>query len=88
VFAALSPKCFLYRTKSRVFSWLALLAYAMYLTHKQIIHIIKEFLSDSYIDENSLFLICFIASILGAFLLYFLVELPFLKLRGKILNKE
>ena len=87
VLGAISPSSFLYRFKSGVLTTIAALSYAVYLTHKIIIHVTQELLAGDALarDSNAMFLICTVTSLLGAFLLNRLVEKPFLKLREKLL---
>jgi peptidoglycan/LPS O-acetylase OafA/YrhL len=87
VLGAISPSSFLFRSQSKVSATLAAWSYAVYLTHKIIIHVTQDQLAGDAIakDGNGMFLICIFTSLLGAFLLNQLVEKPFLKLREKLL---
>ena len=66
VMAAASPDCFLYRYNNPVIARIAVLSYALYLTHKIIIHITQEQLVQMSIDKDSnlMFLLCILTSIL------------------------
>ncbi len=87
VLGAISPTSFLFRFQSKVSAKIAALSYAVYLTHKIIIHVTQDQFTGSIIgkDGNGMFLICISTSLLGAFLLNQLVEKPFLQLREKLL---
>jgi len=90
VLAALSPSCVLYRYSSRFTTWIATLSYAIYLVHKQLIHLAHVaahhygFGDDSY----ALFAICMLISLLGGWLLHLAVERPFLRLRDRWLSRS
>jgi peptidoglycan/LPS O-acetylase OafA/YrhL len=90
VLAALSPSCILYRYSSRITRQIATLSYAIYLVHKQLIHLTHVvahhygFGDDSY----ALFAICIVISLLGGWLLHLVVERPFLRLRDNWLSRS
>jgi len=85
---AISPSCFLFKLNSRVTTFIATLSYALYLTHKGVIHIIQEFLKDTLdVNSNTMLIICIITSLIAALLLNLIVEKPFMKLRKKVLEK-
>ena len=88
--AAVSPSCFLYRLRSRVTSNIAALSYALYLTHKGIIHLMQQQLPRWGIagDSNLMFFLCIGAALLGALVLRVTVERPFLRLRDRFLQKK
>lgn len=81
--ASVSPVSLL--SKMRGFGFIATLAYSMYLTHKEMIHLDQKYLS-RYIGSNDwiALLVYFATSFLAATALYLAVERPFLKLREKI----
>ncbi len=87
VLGAISKNSLLFNSKSRITTFLAAMSYAVYLSHKGIIHITQELLQ-AFIekDSNSMLVICLISSIATAFALNFLVEKPFMKLRKKLLQ--
>ena len=72
-------------SKARGFGWIATLAYSMYLTHKEIVHLDRIYLLH-YVESRTwlAFAIYFATSFLAATLLYLAVERPFLRLRDKI----
>jgi peptidoglycan/LPS O-acetylase OafA/YrhL len=88
--AALSPSCFLYRYSSPVTALIARLSYAIYLTHKQLIHLTHEVLSRHGIDNDSYlsFWICVAICLIGGWILHLLVERPFLRLRDRLLTRR
>jgi peptidoglycan/LPS O-acetylase OafA/YrhL len=90
VLGATSKGSLLYKFKSTVTSGIAGLSYAIYLTHKMVIHVTQELVPKLlHIDENSnwMLCICIVSCLAGAWLLNRMVEKPFLKLREKLLSK-
>jgi peptidoglycan/LPS O-acetylase OafA/YrhL len=87
VLAALSPTCILYRYPSRLMRRIATLSYAIYLTHKQLIHLTLGVLKTHGIGEDTYtaFGICIGVALLGGWLLHHTVERPFLHLRDRLL---
>jgi peptidoglycan/LPS O-acetylase OafA/YrhL len=67
------------------FGFIATLAYSLYLTHKEIVHLDHLFLL-RYVEAGRwlALLIYFTTSFLAASLLYLLVERPFLRWREKL----
>lgn len=90
VAAAVSPSCFLYSAKSRVTYFIATLSYSIYLSHKGIIHVTQAYFSQHGVaaDGNLMLIICLITCLLGAIILHYSVEKPFLYLRDKILRER
>lgn len=88
VLGAVCPSSFLYKWNSKLTTFIATLSYAIYLTHKGIIHLTHLLVKEYPIDPNLLLLLCVITCILGAYLLNLAVEKPFLKLRDKVLVKQ
>lgn len=88
VLAALSPSCFLYRHSSRITGLIATLSYSIYLTHKQLNHLVHLFLEKQGFEKDGypIFWICIVVSFLGGWLLHLVVEKPFLRLRDRILT--
>jgi peptidoglycan/LPS O-acetylase OafA/YrhL len=88
VLGAISPTSFLYKFKSAITTKIATLSYAIYLSHKILIHITQEQFSKLDIEEDSgwMFLICIITCLAGAWLMNIIIEKPFLKLRNRILK--
>jgi peptidoglycan/LPS O-acetylase OafA/YrhL len=89
VAAAVCPNCILYKFKSTVTSQLATLSYAIYLTHKMVIHVAQNLFYRFGVDKsgNLMMLICLICVLLGAIVMRFVVEKPSLRLRDRILNR-
>ena len=86
VVGAISPSSFLYKWNSKISTLIATLTYALYLTHKGIIHITHQLLADFTIDNNLLLIISFTNCIGFAYLLNITIEKPFMKIRNKIIN--
>lgn len=86
VLAALSPNTLLHRIKIPGAMMLATWSYAIYLTHKQLIHITHSVLAYWSIGEFSIITIIIevLISLTAGWLLYTCIETPFLKLRDKI----
>ena len=89
VLGAISPVTFLYKINSCTSTKIAALSFAVYLTHKIIIHQTQEQFAKLGIaqDNNLMFLICIVTCSLGAFLMNEVIELPFLKWRSKLLAR-
>jgi peptidoglycan/LPS O-acetylase OafA/YrhL len=87
VLGAVCNTSFLYKVKSYVTARIAALSYAIYLSHKIVIHLTQQHLAAFNIkkDGNLMFAICIITSLLAGYLLNLIVEKPFLKLRERIL---
>ena len=87
VVAAISPSCILYRLNSKISSRIAILSYSIYLSHKGIIHLTQLFGSKWGIAENGhlMFFICIVTTVLGALMLRYAVEKPFLRIRDYVL---
>ena len=88
VIAAISPSCFLYKWNSKATSFIATLSFAIYLTHKGVIHITHQLLQDYEIDGNVMMLICTATCTLFAYLLNIIVEKPFIKLGRKFIKSS
>ncbi len=90
VFAALSPSCILYRIRWKVSTLIAALSYGMYLCHKFLNHLMQGPLDAWGLakDGSLRVLICLAVSILGAWLLNFLVEYPFMTLRRRLRSAQ
>jgi len=87
--AALSPAGFLSRTRWSVTSSVAAWSYGIYLTHKGVIHLTQEGLSNFGIARESgmTFLCATVASLVAAWLLHIAVERPFMGLRAMVLSR-
>jgi len=87
--AFVSPSCIFYRLKSKVTSFIATLSYAIYLSHKIVIHLVQKQLESFGLDKNSVWtmLICAVCIVAGALLIRYLIEKPALKMRNRILER-
>lgn len=86
VIGAVSPTSFLFKWNSKYTTLIATLSYAIYLTHKGVIHTTHLILRDFKIDNHLMFAISIITSIGFAYLLHLAVEKPFMKLRNLYLK--
>lgn len=87
VIGAISPTSILYKLKSRFTFVIATLSYAIYLSHKQVYHFVKIWVTDidnGFVQQN-VFWICLILAVIGGLILHLFVEKPFLRLRDRIL---
>jgi peptidoglycan/LPS O-acetylase OafA/YrhL len=75
-------------SKIRGFGLIAALAYSAYLTHKEIIHMVRVHLPRLVESRGWLALAVYFAfSFLAAFALYLAIERPFLRLRERISSR-
>ena len=76
VLGAISPSSFLYNWNSKITTLISTLSYAIYLSHKGIIHIVQELFAKLGIDKNSnlMFLVCIVVCIIIAWLLNLTIE--------------
>lgn len=85
--AAITKECLLSRIKIPGASYIATLSYALYLVHRPVYHILEPWLEDLAFGVPLRLLISvslgFALSFLAAYLLFLLVERPFLKLRDR-----
>lgn len=88
VIGAISPKSFLFKWKSKTITFIASLSFALYLTHKGIIHITQKLLENTKLESNTILIICIGTSIIGAYLLNLIIEKPFMKLRNRIIENK
>ncbi|NIG52992.1 acyltransferase [Chitinophaga sp. Cy-1792] len=88
VFAAVSPANILYRHSSVITSYIAILSYLIYLTHKIVNHLVQDFMTTRGFEKNSLptFLVAVTACVLVAVLLRQLIEKPAALLRKKLIS--
>lgn len=88
VIGAISQTSFLYKWNSKVTTFIAMLSYAIYLTHKGVIHVTQELVSNLNIDVNSnmMLFISIVTSLLVALMINFAIEKPFMRLRREILK--
>jgi len=87
--AAISPASILYRSKFSFTKKLAELSFALYLSHKIIIHLTQEWIAVPLsIEKDSwiMLIICVFTSLLSAYVLNLLIEKPFLRIRNMVLN--
>jgi peptidoglycan/LPS O-acetylase OafA/YrhL len=87
--AVVCPASPVYRFKSYVTSQIAALSYAMYLTHKIVIHVAQNLLQGAGMDKNSnlMMLICFVCIIAVALLSRYLIEKPAMRMRDRFLRR-
>jgi peptidoglycan/LPS O-acetylase OafA/YrhL len=88
VLGAICPTSFLYKWQSGVTTFLASLSYAIYLSHKGIIHVTHQLLGKFEINPNLMLFISIIACLFGAYLLNLAVEKPFMNLRDKTIKNN
>ncbi|WP_300685965.1 acyltransferase [Chryseobacterium sp.] len=90
VMSAVSKSSFLYRSESYITAQLAALSYAVYLSHKGIIHIVQKILDqrDIQTSDNVCIIICLVACFSGGLLYRFLIEKPFSRIKTKILTAK
>ncbi|MBA5607448.1 acyltransferase [Duganella sp. FT3S] len=83
--AALSPNSLLHRVRIPGAEQLALWSYAIYLAHKPVFKLVLEPLARWQVDTNAPVGIALVmgAGLLGGWLLYRLVETPFMRLRAR-----
>ncbi|HCN51699.1 MAG TPA: acyltransferase [Chryseobacterium sp.] len=90
VMSAVSKSSFLYQSKSYITSQLAALSYAVYLSHKGIIHMTQAALErfDIQASGHISLVLCLLACITGGILYRFLLEIPFSRIKFRILKRE
>jgi peptidoglycan/LPS O-acetylase OafA/YrhL len=86
--AALSPGCFLHRTRLAVTNRVALWSYSLYLIHKVVVHVVQSECGQTGLDQSStrVFVISIVVSLFAAWIMYRLLERPFLVLRDALLG--
>ena len=89
VLAALSPRSLLYKVKVPGCYHLAAWSYAIYLVHKAIFFILKAPFKQAGIDAESPLAVgvMMLSSLLGGYLLYRLIETPFMRLRDQYFSQ-
>lgn len=87
VASASSAKSVLNRFTSKITATIATLSYTIYLVHKMTIHLAQEHLSkfDIEADSSLMFVFSVVVSLIGALILHYGVEKPFMRLRDRIL---
>ncbi len=88
VIGAVCPTSFLYNLNSKLTTLIATLSYAVYLTHKGVIHITHLVLKEFKPDANLELVICMVTCLIVAYALHLSVEKPFMKLRNTILERK
>jgi peptidoglycan/LPS O-acetylase OafA/YrhL len=88
VVGAISPTSFLFKINSKISTFIASLSFAIYLTHKGIIHTTHQLLKDFEIADNLMLIICIITSVLGAYILHLVIEKPFMKIRNRFIKEK
>ncbi|HEX9512220.1 MAG TPA: acyltransferase [Puia sp.] len=90
VAAAVSPSCILYKFNGKISAHIAALSYAIYLSHKGVIHLSQQLFMKWGIagESNLMFFLCIVMTLLGALVLRYTIEKPFLKARDYILQKR
>ncbi|AZB27035.1 acyltransferase [Chryseobacterium bernardetii] len=90
VLSAVSSSSFLSRCKSYITAEVAALSYAIYLSHKGIIHMIQAFFEkfDLGTSDTVCLIICLLGCAVGGLGYRFLVEKPFNGIKNKILKQE
>jgi peptidoglycan/LPS O-acetylase OafA/YrhL len=89
VAAIVCPSNLFYKLKSAFTAQLAALSYAIYLSHKIVIHVTQTLLSNVGIDKNSslMMICCIITCVLAALAMRYVIEKPALKIRNQILKR-
>ena len=87
IVGVLSPKSILYQWSSKTTHLIAILSYGIYLSHKAVIIVAQDIISNWGIekDSNLMFLICMLLCVFVAWGLYLIIEQPFMKLRKKFI---
>lgn len=83
VLASLSPGSLLYRLRIPGASQLALWSYAIYLSHKPLAMIVHRYLKPYAVNPTLELLLITILSLVFGWLMYLLIETPFMKLRQR-----
>ncbi|WNG17841.1 acyltransferase family protein [Cystobacter fuscus] len=83
VVAALSPGSLLYRVRVPGAASLAAWSYAIYLSHKPLAHIARKQLAPWGLGDGATAAIIAVVCLLGGWLLYRFVEMPFMRLRDR-----
>lgn len=87
VVGAVCPTSFLYKWNSKLTTFIATLSFAIYLTHKGVIHMMThELLNHFGIDSTIMLLLSLVICMSFAYLLHLVIEKPFMKLRNLIIE--
>ena len=86
VMSAATPRSILNRIHIPGSAWMATLAFTLYLTHKELIHLFQPLFKSSgfFPNETMMLLGVFAASLAGALVLHLMIEQPFLNLRKRM----
>lgn len=84
IVGAISPTSFLFKWNSKASTFIATLSYAIYLTHKGVIHSTHQLLKNCTLDPNLMLVICIATCMAFAYLLHLIVEKPLMKLRSRM----
>jgi len=82
---AVSPGSVLYRWQSRVTTFIAAISYSVYLSHKGVVHMIQSLLQIN-IHSNLMLLVCTLACVAVAWLMYATIEKPLIRLGRHFLS--
>ena len=86
VLGSVSPTCVLYGLKSTVTTTLATLSYAIYLTHKGIIHMTHALLEEYHLNSNTMLILSMFSCVAAGILLEILIGRPFMRWRDHLLK--
>ncbi len=86
VIGAISPTSLLFKLKSNGISFMARISYAIYLTHKGVIHVTHLVLNEFELNSNLLLFFTMISCITVAHILNMVVEQPFMRLRSRFIK--
>ncbi len=88
VMAAVSPTSLPGKYRSKVTEVIATLSYAIYLSHKAVIHLTQTIFAGYHIPSNStaMLIICIVMCVLAGYVLHVAIEKPFLHIRNRILQ--
>lgn len=86
VLGAICPTSILFKWNSKVLTKIAVLSYAVYLTHKGVIHMTHQLLAKFEIDSNLMLIICMITCLGFAQIVHLIIEKPFMKLRKRFVK--
>lgn len=90
VMSAISESSFLSQRKLYITSQLAALSYAIYLSHKGIIHMIQVVFEklDIQASDNVSLIVCLLGCIVGGLVYRWGIEKPFSRIKSKIVSKK
>lgn len=90
IVGAISPTSFLYKWKSKTTGVVAALSFAIYLTHKGVIHVTQKLLgfANVKIDSNLMMIICILTCVISAYAMHLSIEKPFMKMRNRFIRHQ